>query len=99
MAAPAKRQAHPDEIAEGVRQRFLERSAADLILVCAYPDGVSRAELSFVAHRLAGAAGVFGFPALSDAAAALEMALAEHTHDSVLPTRPLTRILVAMLAD
>ncbi len=95
MAASTRRTARPYEVGEGLRRRFLARSAGDLVVLSAYPDGVSREELSFVAHRLAGAAGVFGFPALSQAAAELDAALAEQAPD--VPAR-IARLAGALAA-
>jgi HPt (histidine-containing phosphotransfer) domain-containing protein len=84
---------------DSLRERFLERSAADLILIYAYPEDVSREELGFVAHRLAGAAAVFGYEEVHGAAAELEAALGERLPDETLPTRPLARALTQMLAS
>jgi HPt (histidine-containing phosphotransfer) domain-containing protein len=86
-------------VVEVLLQRFLERSAADLILLCAYPDHVSREAVGFVAHRLAGAAGVFGYAEVGDAAAALEAALEQGVPDESMPVLPLAQALTAMLAD
>lgn len=99
MPALNRAKAGPGSTVEALRQRFLERSAADLILLYAYPEGIARDDLGFLAHRLTGAAGVFGYPDLSDAAADLEAALNARLPDSLLPTRPLARALATVLAS
>jgi HPt (histidine-containing phosphotransfer) domain-containing protein len=99
MPASTRATARPESTVEALRQRFLERSAADLILLYAYPQGVSREELGFLVHRLVGAAAIFGYPELSAAAAELEAALEEQVFDPALPTRPLAKALARILAD
>jgi len=57
-----------------LKQRFTGRAAQDLDVLIAFRDAPTAdpATLKFTVHRLAGAAATFGFPALSEAAAALE---------------------------
>lgn len=61
----------------GLKVRFRERSATDLerlrVLVQGDPASV---DLRYLVHSLAGAAGTFGFPALSEAAALIDDAYA-----------------------
>lgn len=99
MAPTNKANAVVTSSVDALRERFLERSAADLIIIYAYPVDVSREELSFVAHRLAGAAAVFGYDEVGGAAAELEAALEGHVSDDTLPTRPLARALTNILVN
>ncbi|HWE44896.1 MAG TPA: Hpt domain-containing protein [Caulobacteraceae bacterium] len=61
-----------------LRERFLVRTAGDLKEIetaLANPNTMDRMKLRATAHRLAGAAGTFGFPELSEAAGAADDAL------------------------
>jgi HPt (histidine-containing phosphotransfer) domain-containing protein len=82
-----------------LKQRFLQRSADDLAKLLDYADGgaVSAEEIRYLVHRLAGAAGIFGFPALSDAAARLDAALVENAALDPEAMRPLIADLEAVL--
>lgn len=60
-----------DDKLAGLRARFLDRCRTDLPLLeaaAARPQAADAEELRFCVHRLAGAAGTFGFPDLSAAA-------------------------------
>lgn len=59
-----------------LRAKFLQRAGDDLAWLDA-TGGEPRDELLARAHKLAGAAGVFGYGEVSDAAAALEDAIRE----------------------
>ncbi len=52
----------PEDRLQPLRARFLERSAGDLYALKSERDPTA---LRFIVHRLAGAAGTFGFPDLS----------------------------------
>ncbi|QPQ54409.1 Hpt domain-containing protein [Allosphingosinicella flava] len=62
-----------------LRAAFIDRSAADLAMLDAAvaAEPMDRAEAARIAHRFAGAAGLYGFGALGEAASALEAALNE----------------------
>jgi len=62
------------DLPEAFRQRFLERCRGDLAELEAGPDP---SRLRPVIHGLAGAAGTFGFPQISDIAGELDDDLAE----------------------
>jgi len=68
----------PPAALASLKQRFLIRCAADLqqLLDYAAGHGPSRDGLAFVVHRLAGAAGTFGYGGVSIAAARLDADLA-----------------------
>lgn len=56
-----------------LREKFRARSANDLIRLRTLVQGdLLSTELRHLAHSLAGAAGTFGFPALSEAAALID---------------------------
>jgi HPt (histidine-containing phosphotransfer) domain-containing protein len=79
---------------EALKLRFLERCSSDLgvleQLLCA-PEAVSTTELKTLVHQMAGAAGAFGFPQLSELAMRL---------DNQLSTgKPLSRDHVQALID
>jgi HPt (histidine-containing phosphotransfer) domain-containing protein len=63
-----------DESYQQLRLRFLERTRQDLVLIRAEHDP---AKLRPVVHRLAGAAGTFGFGALSRVAGEVDDVLVE----------------------
>jgi HPt (histidine-containing phosphotransfer) domain-containing protein len=63
---------------QSLRRRFLERSEGDLPLIEAAvsdPDSVDRGELREKVHKMAGAAGTFGFAELSRVAGEADDAL------------------------
>lgn len=63
---------------QNLRQRFLDRCETDLPVLEAAaqePESVDRAELRERVHKLAGAAGTFGFPELSRIAGEADDAL------------------------
>lgn len=63
----------PPTALDELRRRFRQRAAEDLAQILAYRDGrLPDGELRFVVHRLNGAAGTFGYPAVSAAAAQVE---------------------------
>ncbi len=63
-----------------LRERFRARSAEDLVRLRALLDSEDTDELRRLAHSIAGAAGTFGFPTLSRAAAIIDDAfVAGHT--------------------
>jgi HPt (histidine-containing phosphotransfer) domain-containing protein len=79
-----------------LRERFLARSRGDLELVEAAlpdPDAVDREELRRTIHRLAGAAGTFGFAELSRLAGEADDALMV---DDGMVTDELERVAAAL---
>ncbi|MBS0294788.1 MAG: Hpt domain-containing protein [Proteobacteria bacterium] len=67
-----------DERLQALKQRFLARSAGDLQVIAralADPASVGRDDLRQVVHRLAGAAGTFGYAELSRIAGEADDAL------------------------
>ncbi len=62
-----------------LRARFLDRCVGDLerVVRLRERDALNSEEMQVVVHRLAGAAGTFGFTAISDAAAECDDALAQ----------------------
>lgn len=69
----------PDALAAlaRLRRKFIERSGGDLLALHGHrsSNALAPEDLHLVVHRLAGAAGTFGFEALSSAAEAAEYAL------------------------
>lgn len=69
-----------------LRAKFRARSATDLVRLRVLVQGdPASADLRHLVHSLAGAAGTFGFPALSEAAALIDDAYAAER----LPDRPM----------
>jgi HPt (histidine-containing phosphotransfer) domain-containing protein len=66
--------ADPAAVIEALKQRFLRRAGDDLaLLLRGRATGAQAwAEMRFIVHRLNGAAGTFGYPALSTAASWVE---------------------------
>lgn len=58
-----------------LRSTFIDRTAADLPALRAAIAAGERGDAVRIAHRLAGAAGMYGFGAFGEAASALEQAL------------------------
>ena len=69
----------PADALEALRRRFIARAAEDLATLNdhAASGAAAREKIRFLIHRLAGAAGVFGYGELSDAAARLDAAFAD----------------------
>ena len=66
-----------DDRLRELRQRFIDRSRSDRDSLVAALAADDRLELQRLAHSLAGAGGLFGFPEISDAGQRLEDALDE----------------------
>lgn len=66
-----------DDRLRELRQRFVDRSHSDRDLLKIALAANDRPELHRLAHSLAGAGGLFGFPEISDAGQRLEDALDE----------------------
>ena len=58
-----------------LRAAFIDRAAADLPILRAAIEAEDRGEAVRIAHRLAGAAGLYGFGAFGEAASRVEQAL------------------------
>lgn len=84
-----------------LRGRFLERLPSDKAALAQAMRDPGRAGLQHLAHRLAGSAGVFGFPDLSRAAGAVDVALSGHraAADLAAGLAALTAEIDAALAD
>jgi HPt (histidine-containing phosphotransfer) domain-containing protein len=77
-----------DDTMEGLKQRFLVRAKEDHAVLREHQSGDRRLqpqELRVVVHRLAGCAGIFGYPALSALAQEIDAHLAEHNEAMALP--------------
>ena len=70
LAAPPAAELLPPHLLADLRQRFIERSRADLDLIVA---GKDESDLEGVIHRFAGTAGSLGYDALGEAALALDL--------------------------
>jgi HPt (histidine-containing phosphotransfer) domain-containing protein len=80
---------------------FRDRLAADRAALAKAGSGRRPGRLTTIAHRLAGAAGTFGYPEISDAALALEDAAIEGAGEQAMAAA-LARMLAALdaaLAD
>lgn len=77
---------------DALKAKFLIRLEAERDDLVAAKRGPDRAALHDMAHRMAGSAGVFGFPRLSQQAAALQKAVRDDgaRHD---PTIEIDRLL------
>jgi HPt (histidine-containing phosphotransfer) domain-containing protein len=64
-----------NERMERLRQRFRQRSGGDRAALEAALERQDTVEMKRLAHSLSGAAGIFGYPVISERAAALEAAL------------------------
>jgi HPt (histidine-containing phosphotransfer) domain-containing protein len=83
-AAPAR--ATPAKIAaelEAIRLRFISRLREDYDFLTRYraTDGSNSPQLVAIVHRMAGSAGLVGFPEISAVAGRLDDALADPAHD------------------
>jgi HPt (histidine-containing phosphotransfer) domain-containing protein len=68
----------------GLRQRFAAAAAHQAAALQAALDTGDHARAVEVAHHLAGASGIFGYPALGDLASALETALEQNSEQDVI---------------
>lgn len=66
---------------EALRAQFIDRCRADLARLETLPDGDD--EVTLIVHRLAGAAGSFGFPEVSRIAGEIDL----RTRDGTRPSR------------
>ena len=93
-----------------LRQRFLERLATQTLQLKSMlerekfvQDGEQKAELVALIHSIAGAAGTFGFPAISERAASIEDRLRSGVLDQEQAARdafkPFLQELDACIAD
>lgn len=90
--------AGPDTALEALKRRFVIRCAADLAQLEAYAGGagVSREDLRFLLHRLAGSARIFGHGPVGDLAGELETVLLEEPADAAVPVDALIAELRAL---
>jgi HPt (histidine-containing phosphotransfer) domain-containing protein len=92
--------ADPTAVLAGLRQRFLRRAAGDLDQLRAWRDGFfDKDALYLLVHRLHGAAGTFGFPTVSAAAAAAEADWRERGHPGETTMQALIAELEALPAE
>jgi hypothetical protein len=85
-----------------LKRRFLDRAADDLQRLLDYAAGapaIGRREVQFIVHRLAGAAGTFGFGSVSRAAGRVEGGWLSDPGQDPIPLEPLIAELKAMIAD
>lgn len=94
---PAPAAPHPDagDGLDELRSRFLTRCAADLATL--RDAGARPDQIRFVVHRLAGAAGTFGYGALGEAAAGLDLALQAGADPQGAEAQAMTATLVELL--
>ena len=89
------------DLVSSLRARFVERSVEDLARMRGLIGGSTAAdadELRSLVHRLAGAAGTFGFQAAGDAALALDQSFAEGRSPAPRDYGPLLSALEDMCA-
>jgi CheY-like chemotaxis protein len=99
-----------EETSDSIRARFLQRLSRDADVLCelqsvfvnepGMPSNLNR--MRDIAHGLAGAGGVFGFPQISGAAADLEQAVIvefEHKNPPRAVDRALEKLLTNIAAD
>ena len=84
-----------DEQMAGLRARFLERLEEDRARLEAAIAAGDEAVIRALVHRISGAAGMFGYAALSDRAAEVEEALDEGADVEALVDRLLAEIRAA----
>jgi HPt (histidine-containing phosphotransfer) domain-containing protein len=84
----------PDPLA-ALRSRFIARGAEDLAVLRGHLDGgpLDATALRFTVHRLAGAAGTFGYPEISEAAGKAEDDILERPDRSEISLRHLVGVL------
>ena len=77
-----------------LRARFAIRATAEADAIRRYLDAGELAALRDICHGLAGTAGTFGYPAISDAASAVEEAVEARAGDDALE-----RLAAALLQE
>jgi HPt (histidine-containing phosphotransfer) domain-containing protein len=84
----------PDPLAP-LRSRFIARGAEDLASLRAHLAGgrLSPTALRFTVHRLSGAAGIFGYAEISEAAGRAEDNILDHPDQSDASLRNLVEVL------
>jgi len=90
----------PDPLA-ALRSRFIARGAEDLTALRGHLDGapLDATALRFTVHRLAGAAGTFGYAEISEAAGKAEDDILEHPERSGASLRHLVKVLGRLVED
>jgi HPt (histidine-containing phosphotransfer) domain-containing protein len=88
----------PDPLA-ALRSRFIARGAEDLAALRGHLDGapLDATALRFTVHRLAGAAGTFGYAEISEAAGKAEDDILEHPDQSDASLRRLVEVLEQLI--
>jgi HPt (histidine-containing phosphotransfer) domain-containing protein len=90
----------PDPLA-ALRSRSIVRAAEDLAALRGHLDGapLDPATLRFTVHRLAGAAGTFGYAEVSVAAGTAEDDILEHPGQSDASLHHLVEVLARLVED
>lgn len=89
-----------DERYHALRARFVERCAGDLrVLEEAQAGGIEADVLRATVHRLSGAAGTFGYPALSELAGVIDDRLVEKLWPTPAELGALVEAVRALTAD
>jgi HPt (histidine-containing phosphotransfer) domain-containing protein len=90
----------PDPLA-ALRSRFIARGAEDLATLRGHLDGASldATTLRFTVHRLAGAAGTFGYAEISEAAGKAEDDILDRPDQSDASLRHLSEVLACLVED
>ncbi|NIJ18672.1 HPt (histidine-containing phosphotransfer) domain-containing protein [Sphingomonas naasensis] len=82
---------------QALRRRFIDQAAADAIAIERHAAAGEWPAVRDLGHGLAGRAGMFGFPLITDAARALEEAVEAGAAPALL--RPLAAALIAKLNE
>lgn len=86
-----------DDLLEGLRLKFRQRCASDALAIQTSLDGRPTEEpLERIIHRIAGAAGMFGAPALGRAAQKLDEGFSEGRAPTEEELRELLRLIAAV---
>ena len=90
----------PDPLA-ALRSRFIARGAEDLAALRGHLDGapLDATALRFTVHRLAGAAGTFGYAEISEAAGKAEDDILDRPGQSDASLRHLIEVLGRLVED
>jgi HPt (histidine-containing phosphotransfer) domain-containing protein len=90
----------PDPLA-ALRSRFIARAAEDLMELHGHLDGapLDAVALRFTVHRLAGAAGTFGYAEISEAAGKAEDDILDRPGQSDASLRYLIEVLGRLVED
>lgn len=92
----------PDPVLQELLSKFMQRTEGDRSRLAALADRIAPGalevskEIAQIAHRLVGAAGVFGFSKLSEYARELDMSVQQGCSDPAIVRENLQKVLVAI---